>query len=54
MFCTVPVTAASATATMPEGFAGSDTIVFNGKLKYANFILFYQAEARRSAPPRAC
>ena len=27
-----------------EGFAGSDTIVFNGKLKYANFILFYQAE----------
>ena len=27
-----------------EGFAGSDTIVFDGKLKYANFILFYQAE----------
>ena len=27
-----------------EGFAGSDTIVFNGKLKYANFILLYQAE----------
>ena len=27
-----------------EGFAGSDTIIFNGKLKYANFILFYQAE----------
>lgn len=27
-----------------EGIAGSDTIVFNGKLKYANFILFYQAE----------
>ena len=27
-----------------EGFAGSDTIVFNGKLKYANFVLFYQAE----------
>jgi len=44
MFCTVPVTAASATATTSEGFAGSDTIVFNGKLKYANFILFYQAE----------
>lgn len=27
-----------------EGFAGSDTIVFNGKLKYANFILLYQAD----------
>lgn len=27
-----------------EGFAGSDTIVFNGKLKYSNFILLYQAE----------
>lgn len=27
-----------------EGFAGSDTIVFNGELKYANFILLYQAE----------
>ena len=27
-----------------EGFAGSDTIIFNGELKYANFILFYQAE----------
>ena len=27
-----------------DGFAGSDTIIFNGKLKYANFILFYQAE----------
>ena len=27
-----------------EGFAGSDTIVFNGELKYANFILAYQAE----------
>ena len=22
-----------------EGFAGSDTIIFNGKLRYANFIL---------------
>ena len=28
-----------------EGFAGSDTIVFNGKLKYAN-CLFYRAEGR--------
>lgn len=27
-----------------EGFAGSDTIVFNGILKYSNFILAYQAE----------
>lgn len=27
-----------------RGLCGSDTIVFNGKLKYANFILFYQAE----------
>lgn len=27
-----------------EGFAGSDTILFNGKLKYSNFILAYQAE----------
>jgi len=32
-----------------EGFAGSDTIVFNGKLKYANFILFYQAEGARGS-----
>ena len=27
-----------------EGFAGSDTIVFNGKLKYSNLLLAYQAE----------
>ena len=27
-----------------EGFAGSDTIIFNGVLKYSNFILLYQAE----------
>ncbi len=27
-----------------EGFAGSDTIVFNGKLRYSNLILLYQAE----------
>ena len=27
-----------------EGFAGSDTIIFNGQLKYSNFILLYQAE----------
>ena len=27
-----------------EGFAGSDTIIFNGELKYANFIMLYQAE----------
>ncbi len=27
-----------------EGFAGSDTVIFNGELKYANFILLYQAE----------
>lgn len=27
-----------------EGFAGSDTIIFNGKLRYSNFILLYQAE----------
>lgn len=27
-----------------EGFAGSDTIIFNGKLKYSNLILLYQAE----------
>ncbi|MBQ6427563.1 MAG: molybdopterin-dependent oxidoreductase, partial [Oscillospiraceae bacterium] len=27
-----------------EGFAGSDTIIFNGKLRYANLILLYQAE----------
>ena len=27
-----------------EGFAGSDTIVFNGELKYSNLILLYQAE----------
>lgn len=27
-----------------EGFAGSDTIIFNGKLRYSNLILFYQAE----------
>lgn len=27
-----------------EGFAGSDTIIFNGKLRYSNFILAYQAE----------
>ena len=27
-----------------EGFAGSDTIIFNGKLKYSNFILLYQAD----------
>ena len=24
-----------------EGFAGSDTIIFNGKLKYSNLILLY-------------
>lgn len=27
-----------------EGFAGSDTIIFNGKLRYSNLILAYQAE----------
>ena len=27
-----------------EGFAGSDTIVFNGKLRYSNLIMLYQAE----------
>ena len=27
-----------------EGFAGSDTIIFNGELMYSNFILLYQAE----------
>ncbi len=27
-----------------EGFAGSDTIIFNDKLVYSNFILAYQAE----------
>ncbi|MBR1920365.1 MAG: molybdopterin-dependent oxidoreductase Mo/Fe-S-binding subunit [Spirochaetales bacterium] len=27
-----------------EGFAGSDTIIFNGRLRYSNLILFYQAE----------
>ncbi len=27
-----------------EGFAGSDTILFNGVLKFSNFILLYQAE----------
>ena len=27
-----------------EGFAGSDTIEFNDKLKYSNLILLYQAE----------
>lgn len=27
-----------------EGFAGSDTIIFNDKLMYSNFILAYQAE----------
>lgn len=27
-----------------EGFAGSDTIIFNDQLKYSNFILLYQAE----------
>lgn len=27
-----------------EGFAGSDTIIFNGKLRFSNFILLYQAE----------
>ena len=27
-----------------EGFAGSDTIIFNDRLKYSNFILLYQAE----------
>ncbi len=27
-----------------EGFGGSDTIIFNGKLRYSNFILLYQAE----------
>lgn len=27
-----------------EGFAGSDTIIFNGKLKYSTLILLYQAE----------
>lgn len=27
-----------------EGFAGSDTIIFNGTLKYSNFILLYQAD----------
>ena len=27
-----------------EGFAGSDTIIFNGQLKYSNFILLYQAD----------
>ena len=37
-----------------EGFAGSDTIVFNGKLKYANFICSIRLRVRRSAPPRAC
>lgn len=39
----MPVIAASATATTPR-LCRRDTIVFNGKLKYANFILFYQAE----------
>ena len=27
-----------------EGFAGSDTVIFNGTLKYSNLILLYQAE----------
>ena len=27
-----------------EGFCGSDTIIFNGKLRYSNLILLYQAE----------
>ena len=27
-----------------EGFAGSDTIVFNGKLRYSNLIMLYQVE----------
>ena len=27
-----------------EGFAGSDTIVFNGKLRYSNLIMLYQAK----------
>ena len=27
-----------------EGFAGSDTVVFNGRLRYSNLILAYQAE----------
>ncbi len=27
-----------------EGFAGSDTVIFNGQLKYSNLILLYQAE----------
>ena len=27
-----------------EGFAGSDTIVFNGRLRYSNLIMLYQAD----------
>ena len=27
-----------------EGFAGSDTIIFNGRLRYSNLIMLYQAE----------
>ncbi len=27
-----------------EGFAGSDTVIFNGKLRYSNLIMLYQAE----------
>ena len=36
-----------------EGFAGSDTIVFNGRLRYSNLIMLYQAEGAEIRTPES-
>ncbi|MBQ0071283.1 MAG: molybdopterin-dependent oxidoreductase, partial [Spirochaetales bacterium] len=36
-----------------EGFAGSDTIVYNGRLRYSNLILFCQAEGAEILTPES-
>ncbi len=34
-----------------EGFAGSDTVLFNGRLRYSNLIMLYQAEGAEIRTP---
>lgn len=36
-----------------EGFAGSDTIVFDGVLRYSNLIMLYQAEGKEIRTPES-
>ncbi len=36
-----------------EGFAGSDTIVFDGALRYSNLIMLYQAEGKEIRTPES-